>query len=353
MLPLRAAGPAGAEHQSGSAGVVGDAGVACPSGDGDADGGATGAAESRRFAYLGPEGTFTEAALRCLPVAANAVCQPEPTVPAVLDALRRGDVSGAVVPLENSIEGPVTTTIDELASGTPLLITREVLLPVEFALLVRPGTGMAGVRRLLTHPHAEAQCREWLATHLPGVEVSTAASTAAGALTVSAEDSTYDAALATRLAARRYGLEVLVDGIADHPGAVTRFVLLSPPGPPPEPTGSDRTSLVASIVDDHPGALLEILSEFAVRGVNLSRIESRPTGEGLGQYYFSIDCAGHVQDARVGEALSGLRRVCADVRFLGSYPRADAVRPPVRRGTSDEEFRDAAAWLDRIRRSGA
>lgn len=302
-----------------------------------------------RYAYLGPEGTFTEAALRRLPAATSAGCQPEPTVPAVLDALRRGDVSGAVVPLENSVEGPVTTTIDELASGEPLLITREILLPVEFALLARPGIERADVKRIVTHPHAEAQCREWLAAHLPGAEIFTAGSTAAGAMAVSEVGSAYDAALAAPLAGQRYGLEVLSSGIADNPGAVTRFVLVSRPGRPPEPTGADRTSLVASIADDHPGALLEILSEFAVRGVNLTRIESRPTGGGLGKYYFCIDCAGHVQDARVGEALTGLRRMCADVRFLGSYPRADAVHPGIGRGMSDEEYRDAAAWLARIR----
>ena len=141
----------------------------------------------------------------------------------------------------------------------------------------------------------------------------------------------------------------LAEGLGDNPSAVTRFVLVSRPAPPPLPTGNDRTTLVAFIADDHPGALLEVLTEFAVRGVNLTRIESRPTGERLGRYCFSIDCEGHVDDARVGEALTGLRRVCADVRFLGSYPRADGGSTAARRGTSDDEFRDAAAWLARIR----
>jgi prephenate dehydratase len=132
-------------------------------------------------------------------------------------------------------------------------------------------------------------------------------------------------------------------------GAVTRFVLVERPDRPTEPTGADRTTVVAYIVDDHPGALLEILQEFAVRGVNLTRIESRPTGDGLGHYFFSMDAEGHVADARVGEALMGLRRVCAAVRFLGSYPRADGVRPTLRRGTSDSEFENASAWLARAR----
>ena len=115
------------------------------------------------------------------------------------------------------------------------------------------------------------------------------------------------------------------------------------------PTGADRTGVFAFIDDDHPGALLELLTEFAVRGVNLSRIESRPTGDRLGQYFFSFDCDGHLADARVGEALSALRRVCADVRVLGSWARADGTPQPVRRGTSDEDFRDAAAWLATLR----
>lgn len=302
-----------------------------------------------RYVYLGPEGTFTEAALRSLPEAASAGCRPEPTVPDVLDAVRRGEADGAVVPLENSVEGPVTTTVDELAAGEPLLVTGEVLLPVEFSLLTQPGVASADVKRIITHPQAEAQCRKWLAARLPGAQVFPAASTAAAAMAVAEEGSAYDAAIAAPLAGQRYGLQILEDGVADRAGAVTRFVLLSRPRRLPEPTGADRTSLVAYIADDHPGALLEILSEFAVRGVNLTRIESRPTGAGLGKYHFSIDCAGHVREARMGEALSGLRRVCADVRFLGSYPRADEGRTEVRRGTSDAEFRDAAAWLARIR----
>jgi prephenate dehydratase len=130
---------------------------------------------------------------------------------------------------------------------------------------------------------------------------------------------------------------------------VTRFVLVTKPAPPPPPTGADRTSLVAFIRDDHPGALLEILEQFAARGVNLTRIESRPTGNGMGRYCFAVDCEGHVADARVGEALMGLRRVCADVRFLGSYPRADGIAVSPTRGTANEDFANAQAWLARLR----
>jgi prephenate dehydratase len=146
-----------------------------------------------------------------------------------------------------------------------------------------------------------------------------------------------------------YGLTVLADEVADNPGAETRFVLVTRPCPPQPATGADKTTLAAYIGEDHPGALLEILTEFAVRGVNLTRIESRPTGGGIGDYFFSIDIEGHVDDARVGEALMGLRRVCTHVRYLGSYPRVGGVPATLRRGVSDGDFRDAQAWLSRVR----
>jgi len=301
-----------------------------------------------RLAYLGPEGTFSEAALRTLGPADRAGLLPYAGVPAVLDAVRSGEADGAMVPFENSVEGSVATTLDELAYGEPLQITREVLLPVTFALMARPGTSLAEIRSVATHPHAEAQCRRWLRTHLPGAAIAPATSTAGAAAEV-AKAGSYDAAIAAPLAAQRYGLDVLAEQIGDNPDAVTRFVLAARPGPVPAATGTDRTTLVAFIADDHPGALLEILTEFAVRGVNLTRLESRPTGSGLGRYCFSIDCEGHLADARVGEALSAIRRICVNVRFLGSYPRADSTAPALRRGTADADFRDAEAWLARLR----
>jgi prephenate dehydratase len=306
-----------------------------------------------RYAYLGPEGTFTEAALRMIPAAAAAELQPCRSVSAALDAVRRGDADAALVPLENSVGGGVASTIDELSTGELLHITREVLLDVGFALALRPGTDRSSLKRVAAHPQAEAQCRRWIADHLPDVEIVTSASNAEAAAAVAVPTSTLDGAITSALAAERYGLAVVEDDIHDHAGAVTRFVLVGPPSLPGSPTGMDKTSLVAFIGDDHPGALLEVLTEFAVRGINLTWIESRPTGGGLGRYCFSIDCEGHVVDARVGEALMGLRRICTDVRFLGSYPRADGSRPTVRRGTSDAEFHDAAAWLARVRLGSA
>jgi prephenate dehydratase len=306
-----------------------------------------------RFAYLGPAGTFAEAALRTVPAAARSILLPQPSVPVALEAVREGRADAAMVPLENSVEGSVPTTLDELSGGEPLVITWETFLPVSFALLVRPAaiSSYDEIKTVATHPHAEAQCRRWLRHTLPRAEVVLAASTAAAAAGVAAGD--FDAAVSAPIAASHYRLTALATDLADNPGAVTRFVLLRRPGPPPERTGNDRTSLVTYIRDNHTGALLEVLTEFAVRGINLTRIESRPTKERLGRYCFSLDCEGHVADARVGDALAALHRVCADVRYLGSYPRGDGGTPePVRRGAADADFADAAAWLARLRAEG-
>jgi|SRR5579875_264077 len=302
-----------------------------------------------RYAYLGPPGTFSEAAARTLvpAPALPASLLPCPTIQAALAAVRDGSASHAVVPIESSVEGAVTVTLDELATGGELFIGAEILLPIAFALLARPGVTLAGVHRVGGHPQAEAQCRNWLTAHLPDASWQPVASNAAAAQQVAAGD--LDAALAGAFAAGQYGLAVLAGDVHDRASAVTRFVVVTRPGPLPAPTGADRTSLAAFLAADHPGALMEILTEFAVRGVNLTRIESRPTGDALGRYWFCIDCEGHLDDARVGEVLMGLRRVCADVRFLGSYPRGDGGKTQVRPGTSDTEFAASAAWLARLR----
>jgi prephenate dehydratase len=239
----------------------------------------------------------------------------------------------------------VSVTLDELATREPLTIVREVFLPIAFALLARPGTTLESIKTVTAHPHAQPQVRQWLAEHLPEAVWESSASNADGARQV--QEGRFDAAFAGEFAAERYGLVPLVTEIHDAPNAITRFVLVARPARVPAPTGADRTSLVLQLPDDHPGALLELLQEFAVRGVNLTRIESRPTGEGIGRYFFSIDCDGHIAEARVGEALKGLRRICPDVRFLGSYPRADEVRTTPRPGTADEDFTHAADWLSR------
>ncbi|MEU4198434.1 prephenate dehydratase [Streptomyces sp. NPDC045470] len=298
-----------------------------------------------RYTYLGPEGTFTEAALRTLPEAATRELVPMVSVPAALDAVRAGEAAAALVPIENSVEGGVTTTLDELAAGEPLMIYREVLLPIAFALLVRPGTALADVKTVTGHPVAQPQVRKWLAEHLPEAVWESAASNADGARLV--QEGRYDGAFAGEFAAATYGLEPLVTEIHDAQNAATRFVLVGRPARPAARTGADKTSVVLWLRENHPGALLELLQEYAARGVSMMRIESRPTGEGIGQYCFSVDCEGHLTDRRVGEVLMALKRVCREVRFLGSYPRADQVRPNVRPDTVDAAFTDAADWLTR------
>jgi len=300
-----------------------------------------------RFAYLGPEGTFAEAALSRAVPASEGRRHPQPSVPAALAAVRSGDADAAVVPLENSVEGSVPATMDGLADGDPLVITQEMVLPVTMTLVARPGTALADVRSLASHPHALAQSARWIAEHLPHVAPLPTTSTAAAAAAVAAGE--FDAAVCAPIAAGRYGLATLVDDIADFPGAETRFVLVQKPGELPEPTGDDKTSLVA-VVGDRTGALLELLREFAVREISLTRIESRPTRQRIGTYSFSLDCEGHVADRRVGEALAALHRVCDEMRFLGSYPRADGrTNRPVPPVAQDPAFADAEAWLARVR----
>jgi prephenate dehydratase len=310
-----------------------------------------------RFVYLGPEGTFTEQALRTIPAAETGIRVPARSVPEALDAVRSGDADAALVPLENSVGGAVPVTLDELAAGSPLVITREVVLPVEFTLGAPGPVQPADIRTIAAHPQASAQCRNWLMQHLPDAVVVDVLSNAAAAIGAAAGE--FDAAICAPIGITRNGLTVLADKIADRSDAVTRFALVSRPGPPAPASGDDVTSLAIYIAHDRVGALLAVLTEFAVRGVNLSRIESRPTGEQLGHYVFFLDCTGHVAEPRLGEALQGLKRLCAEVRFLGSYPRhrwsaaADSQPVPAPAGLSDADFADSNAWLARLRTGSA
>ncbi len=300
------------------------------------------------YAYLGPRGTFTEAALLTMPESQGAELVAAESVNSALSMVRNGTAIGALVPIENSVEGAVPTTLDELGHGETLEIVGEVAIPVEFALLVRPGTPLSDITRVATHPHASAQCLEWLRDNLPGVHVIPAMSTAAAAQGL-AEGAPYDAAIAARVAASHYGLDVLHDGIGDNDAAWTRFVLVRKPGFAKPSSGNDKTTVSLFMYENHPGALLEILTEFTVRGIDLTRIESRPTKKQLGNYFFSIDFEGHVDDERVGEALKGLHRICADVKFLGSYPRHASQDATIKASVTDRAFNDADEWLNAIR----
>ncbi|RMB61249.1 prephenate dehydratase [Tessaracoccus antarcticus] len=297
--------------------------------------------------YFGPAGTFTHQALLSV---SDEEAVALPSVAQALDAVRSGQIDGAVVPIENSVEGGVSATLDELIAGDPLVIVGEIVIPVTFGLYTRPGTRLEDVRHVLTHGHALAQVRQWLSRELPEALVTAAGSTAGAALEVADPGSRHDAAVCARVAGKIYGLDEVAYGIEDNPGAVTRFVMVGRPGPVPSRTGRDKTTLVAYMHEDRSGALLEILEQFAVRGVNLTRIESRPTKTFLGSYCFAIDAEGHLHDRRVTEALLGLHRICRDVIFLGSYARADKQPPDVPMGFSDADFHSATQWLATLER---
>jgi prephenate dehydratase len=275
------------------------------------------------YAYLGPSGTFTEAALRKITTPSD-VLTPYANVTAALDAVRNGLAEKALVPIENSVEGVVARTLDELATGAPLVVSAETTIPVSFALMVLPENVGKPINKIATHPHAESQCRLYIAKNHPGAEMIETASTAAAAKGL--VDGNYDAAIAAEIAAEKYGLVVVAKDIGDNTGAVTRFVVVEKPGQLPAATGNDRTSLAAFIDIDHAGALLEILTEFAKRNVNLTFIQSRPTGRELGHYHFIIDAEGHISDPKVNEAIEGVRAICEDIRLLGSYPRVGATK---------------------------
>ena len=272
--------------------------------------------ESQTFAYLGPVGTFTEEALKKITCDSD-VKIPYANVTAALDAVRKGDAQFALVPIENSVEGVVARTLDELATGDALTIAGEVTLPVTFAFMTKPGT--TEIKRIGTHPHAESQCRDYIAANYPHAEIVSTNSTSAAAEAVSKGE--LDAAIASSAAAEHFNLEVREANIGDNAGAVTRFICAQKPGWIPEATGNDRTSIAVFIDIDHAGALLEILQVFAKNDVNLTFIQSRPTGRELGHYNFIIDVEGHIKDDSVGKSIEELRVICDDIRFLGSYPR--------------------------------
>ena len=269
------------------------------------------------YAYLGPSGTFTEAALIGITGPLDQLL-PAISVTAALDAVRSGSAEFALVPIENSVEGVVARTLDELATGDPLEIIAETTIPVTFALMALTSTET--ITKIATHPHAESQCRLFIAREFPRAEIIVTPSTAAAAAGL--KDGNWDGAIAAPIAADKYGLRIIAENIGDNEAAVTRFVLVRRPAQMPVSTGNDRTSLVAYIDIDHAGALLEILTEFAKNGVNLSFIQSRPTGRELGHYHFIIDVEGHQSDAAVERSIRGLRTICEDIRVLGSYPRA-------------------------------
>ncbi|MET0736524.1 MAG: prephenate dehydratase [Microbacterium sp.] len=303
-------------------------------------------APSRRtYSFLGPAGTFTEAALAQVPEARAQQWRPVRNVGEALADVVEGRSHAAMIAIENSIDGGVSTAQDALATMPGLRIIGEYLQPVDFVLVGRPGVALEDVSLVAAHPVAYAQCLQWLTRTLPAHAHIPAASNVASAVSLLDGTSDADAAIAPPGILEHHDLQLLASAIGDNPNAVTRFVLVGRTVAPPPPTGADKTSLIVELPDDHPGALLEMLEQFATRGINLSLLASRPIGDALGRYRFVIDADGHIEDERMADALLGLRRFSPKVIFLGSYPRADraVVHYPDR--YSDDIFVEARDWL--------
>lgn len=269
--------------------------------------------------YFGPRGTFTQEALEANLASLFDTQIPYSTVPEVLHAVQAGDVDSGIVPIENSIEGSVNATLDTLAFETDLVIEREVIQPVSHCLIARHGAERDRIEGIISHPQATAQCSGFLARWFGNVPVMAANSTADAARDVSLSEKPL-AAIGTELAARIYGLEVLERDMEDYPGNVTRFVVVG--RQKAARTGKDKTSIACFIQANRPGSLLEILQEFAGRGLDLTKIESRPTKKVLGEYYFFIDVKGHMDDPEVAAAIGSLVGKLRELKLLGSYPAA-------------------------------
>jgi prephenate dehydratase len=268
-------------------------------------------------AFLGPRGTFSEEA--ALMRTNDEGLVPFASFPALVSAVETGLADEAVLPIENSLEGSVSTTLDLLIHETALRIRGELVVPVRHFLITRPGVKLEEIRVVTSHPQPFGQCRRFLDRCLPGVEQVAALSTS-GAVREVAEGTEYDrAAIGTRRAAELYGGVILARDIQDARQNVTRFVILAPEDVPP--TGDDKTSIAFRVREDVPGALHAILSEFAAETIQLTKIESRPTKGRLGDYVFLIDLEGHREDERIARVLDRVIAACSMVKIFGSYPR--------------------------------
>ena len=301
------------------------------------------------YAFLGPVGTFTELALAQVKEAKSAKQLPVSTINEAIEAVVSGKAQRAIVPVENSIEGGVSATLDALANTTDIRIYGEYLVPITFNLVAKPGTKLADVKIVSTHPTAYAQCRGWMQENIPTHSYLPSTSTAAAAADLLSKDPLAEAAIAAKSITDHYKLTVLARNIGDNKNAQTRFIEIGLNAKPTKRSGKDKTSVIVELPEDRPGALLEMLEQFAARGVNLSRIESRPIGDQLGRYRFNIDVQGHIDDDAVAEALMGLHRFSPHVTFLGSYPRADKKKSEHEGNNSNKEFSSAESWLNKLR----
>ncbi len=273
-----------------------------------------------KIAFLGPHGTYTEEALVKVYSPNTNDFLPFPTVSDVIEAVDRGDAEKGIVPIENSVEGSVSETLDHLAFESEVLIEREILLPIHHHLIGVRGATISDIKKIATHPQAYAQCRKSLRKLFKEVGVMPALSTAEAVKLVSENTDPSLAAIGNAFAAQLYGLEIIVKNISDFEDNTTRFIVIGKEQMPK--TGFDKTSIVCFIGDDRPGRLLEILQEFSFRYINLTKIASRPTKKKFGEYLFFIDMEGHIEDEHISSALACLRCKLPKVKFLGSYRRS-------------------------------
>ena len=286
-----------------------------------------------RAGYFGPEGTHTHEALLADTAGLALDTVPLPTIYDAVMAVHDGAVDTALVPIENSLEGSVNATLDALAMETDdVMIVGEVVQPIRHCLIARTSLELTEIETVVSHPQANAQCARFIRTRLPQAQVVAGASTADAVRVVAEHDGPW-AALGNRLAAERYGCQVLRAGVEDVADNETRFVWLARTGTPPggprvlasgsPPLGPWKTAIVFwGVGSEAPGWLVACLSEFAQRGVNLTRIESRPRKQGLGRYMFFVDLEGHEEDGAAGAGLAGLRHRVERLKILGSYPAA-------------------------------
>lgn len=297
---------------------------------------------SRRVGYLGPPGSFShEALLNVGDVEPVAVA----TIGDLLFQVANGELDEALAPLENAIEGTVSATIDGLVFDHDLVIQREIVLPISLHLLARPGVRRDQLLEVRSYSHALAQVRDYLARHALSSSETTSTSRAAAEVAASSDPL---AAVGSRLAAELFHLDIIDSNIEDHRDNETRFVLVAR-DTIAAPSGADRTTIVCFQDADHPGSLYAILGRFAARDLNLTKLESRPTKKGLGDYCFVIECEGHIADDIVADCLADLQAHLTRVKFLGSYP-VDGEGATRRREEVHAARRAADEWMEDLRR---
>jgi prephenate dehydratase len=290
---------------------------------------------------LGPEGTFTHEAAATLENVETVACG---SIPEVLALVANATLDKGVVPIENAIEGTVSATIDGLVFDYDLVIEREIVLPIHLHLLARAGVALEDVTKVASYVHALAQCRGFLETLGASTEQTTSTAQAAREVAESTEPW---AAIGSSIAGRLFGLETIASDIEDHPDNATRFVVVGRESVT-APTGHDRTSIVCFQDADRPGSLYAILGRFAAREINLTKLESRPTKLGLGDYCFVIEFDGHVADDVVADCLTDLQAHLTRVKFLGSYPVTGEDALDRRQEVSDAR-KSASEWIEGIR----